>query len=178
MRAHFRNNSKQFIFDDDDLATKVIIERSCLFKSEAVQKRPAIYVKRGPISFPPRKVGFDDLQKYNAKTGESERAVFAAGSAVCFCISKQTGQVERLAEEVSEVLIAFKPIIRQDFGFTRFDVSSVGEIGVLEESTEFFAVPVITAFEYIEHWTLQYESLILRKIIVELVDAMSGQELT
>lgn len=171
LKAHFRVNSDQFRYTDDKTETRVIIEPAYNWDSTHVQKRSAIYIKRGAFSF--SRIAINDQQSKDLRDSTTEYTLRVNLPVTCMIISKVSGEVERLAEETSEVLLAFKEQIRQDFGFKRFDVVQVGEIGLLEESHEFYAVPIVVSTEFTESWIVQIEALKLQQVIVSAKEGLT-----
>jgi hypothetical protein len=120
------------------------------FDLNITQVRPAVIIKRLAMQY--RRLVMND-QLTRAKDGSTNaKVMLVSGGYQLLCLSKNSGEVERLAEEVSEVLISFKEEIRQDFNFTRFDFADIGETGIIEESEEVFAIPCAVLIEFTESW--------------------------
>ena len=161
LRDHFKVNSTSFIYAEPPTGESLTIENSTSFSRDKVGQRPALFVKRGPVIF--NKIGIGDKSMGGRRSeGTVEYQLELTGTHTVFCLSRTEGECEKLAEEASDVLIAFKPIIRRTFDFHRFEVASIGELGILEEETEIFAVPILVNYHFSSEWTLKQESLKLK----------------
>ena len=68
LRIHFGQNSVRFPWNPDPEASKLILEPIDQMDFEVCQKRPAIYVARGPITY--QRIAMDDLHINNPREGE------------------------------------------------------------------------------------------------------------
>lgn len=166
LRGHFGNNSPRFHWVKDPAQTKVILDPINKLDFEVVQKRPAVYVARGPIAF--NRVAIDDLAEVERGKGILTYAKIATCTVSCLPVSKEAGEVELLAEEVSDVLNVFTSIIKKDFNFQKFDLGVISPIGVVQENREFFTTPVTVGLQWEEIWTVEQFSVPLRAVLVHL----------
>jgi hypothetical protein len=77
---------------------------------------------------------------------------FWLGSHTLFCLAGEGGEVEKLAAEVWGELIAFAGIMRGPANLLRMEVVEVGDVAVLEESSQHFAVPITVAYGFQQGW--------------------------
>jgi len=170
LRNFFAGSSDQFQYSPDARHTKLIVEPAFRWNAQEVQVRPAVYIKRGAFQY--ARVSIDDVKSRDATEATTEYIMMANAMVTCMCISKVAGEVELLAEEVSEVLIAFKKAIREDFGFKKFEVASINEVGILEESSEHFACPILVTMQFEESWVVKLESLKLQQVLLKVHAAL------
>jgi hypothetical protein len=86
------------------------------------------------------------------------------GSHTLFCIHQTGASTEVLATEVQNQLLEFSPIIRKKLDLRQFNVTEVGAIQELEESTENYVVPITVSWAYEHTWELREESLPLQAV--------------
>jgi len=159
------NIEDSFYWDIDPDKTELIIIPSFSESFENIQKRPAIIVKRNGINY--EKVAIDDqAEKYEDTI---KFMVKANGSVTCVCVCKTAAQVELLAEKVSNLLIAFKKCIREDFNFIAFEVMNLGEVGILKEAKESFSIPITTSIIFEEKWTLKVKELPIHTVRTNII---------
>ena len=161
LRDHFKVNSDHFVYKDPATANSLVIENATAYTRGTVQQRPGLFIKRGPIIFNKIAIG-DQSMGGRRSEGTVEYQLELTGSHTIFCMSRTEGECEKLGEEASDVLIAFKPVIRKSFDFHRFEVASIGELGILEEENEVFAVPILVNYHFSCEWILKQESLKLK----------------
>jgi hypothetical protein len=102
--------------------------------------------------------------------GMERFGVIWVGSHTLFCIHGKGAAAEILATEVQREINRFGPALVEDLGFLlRWRVTDVGAISELEESRESFVVPVTVGWAYWDAWTLERESLKLRKVQTKIV---------
>jgi hypothetical protein len=167
LRTYFGSNEGDFRWSSDENSTQIIIEPAFEWNEEVSQKRPACYVKRGTLNY--NRLVIDDLQNIRPIEGSITHAVQGMGSAVLMCIGELAGAAERIAEEVSEVMQVYSPVIRQEFNFLDFNVSAVGEVGISKEHSNMFNVPVGIQFRFSEAWNIICPRVKVQDILHELV---------
>lgn len=146
--------------------TKIMIEPAYLWNQKNCQNRPGVYVKREDIAFGPR-LGMDDLYSFDIQKGSMKYVVNVNCSMTIFCVCKEPGIAETLATKVADLMICFAPIIKRDFCFDKFGVSRMGAVGQIEESKEFYTVPIQIDGMYDETWTITPEALAIRNIKID-----------
>jgi len=166
LRGHFTHNSVRFPWQADETATKIILEPINKMDFEVVQKRPAVYVARGPITY--QRIAINDTHSLNPREGEMDFAKTAMCTMTCLPLSRNPGEVELLAEEVSELLNVFTSFIKTDFGFQRFDIGAVSPPGVVQENREFFTTPISVGLQWAETWRIKCFSPKLRQVLLHV----------
>ena len=143
---------KQYVYSDDHSKTEILIQPHYKWLTSIAQMRPALIVKRGPLS--PKRIAITDGYTMDKDNGAS-KSVFVSGSHTIFCVSDQGGSAELLSEEVFQVLVEFAPLIRADFCLQGFFVGSLGEVSILEEFDEHFVVPIVVTWVKQNAWALR-----------------------
>lgn len=150
----------------------ILIESSLRFNPEAVEKRPAIIIKRNafrnlPMGIKNESMGTGIAAYPNEKGAISDYATLFVGSHTLFCIHKTGASTEILAGEVMTQLVAFSPAIRQDFGLRQFSVAEVGDPQLLTtEAFENYAVPITVGWAYEYAWRLRLQSHPLQEVAI------------
>ena len=165
---------KQFVWREDE-TSGILIESVYRWRADLVEKRPAILVKRN--GYRQRRVGIQDkifgmgtsgAISPNERGAMTRHMVHWLGSHTVFCIHGTGASCEILATEVVDQLTMNAPAIRQLFNLDEFQVTEVGAISELEESTENYVIPVTVGWVYQQVWDLHLDSLPLRDIAVNL----------
>jgi hypothetical protein len=162
LKTHFGANSTQFKYSQNSTETKVAIQKSEAFNPELVQKRPAIYVKRGTIQ-----INRDAISDSHSRHPSHGRGKFIrlSGVITVYCIAQSGGEVDKLTSEVLDCLLIFQTLISEDFNFLRFKVNSIGEVGILEDYKEMFLCPVMVEYDTDLTYYLTQEALPIRNLI-------------
>lgn len=173
LKNWFKTNSEQFKYDENKLETRIVIESSYKFDPADCQNRPGIYVKLGAIQPKGRgRAGFDDVN--SVYPDSVSYTAISNGTLTVFCVSKLPGEVSQLAAEVEDVLLCFSPLIRDDFKFDIFDLASINEIGKIEESIEFWTIPIQMVFGFNETWVIKELGLKIKKILITVFATICG----
>lgn len=161
---------KQYLWKEQP-DSGILIETVHRFRGDIVEKRPAIMIKRN--SFRNLAMGFahqmqgEGVTAYKNEKGAIQRyATQFVGSHTLFCIHQTGASTEILATEVQNQLLEFSPIIRQKLKLRQFNVTEVGAIQELEESTENYVVPITLSWAYEHTWELRQESLPLQAVSI------------
>jgi len=122
------------------------------------EQRPAVIIKRNSYSNQRRGIG--DRHQLNPvdRRGDAHFATYWLGSHTLFCIGGSGAQAELLASEVQRDLTECGRPIQESLGLMRFQVTEVGEISELEESTENFVVPVTVGYSYEQRWVQEIQA--------------------
>lgn len=151
---------RRFLWSEGD-ATGILIESIHRWRGNLVEKRPAIVVKRN--AYRNLRLGVGDRVGLNER-GMEQFATYWLGSHTLFCLHGSGAGADILATEVQRELTQFGPAIVRSLGLLKWAVTEVGAISEIEEAKESFVVPVTVGWCYEERWTLNLESLKLRKI--------------
>jgi hypothetical protein len=173
LRAHFvslanltdrdlAQTNTQFLWTPSR-STELLIESYTNYDPVAIEKRPAVIVKRG--SFRAQRLGINN-QMMGTQTidGQSQFGNAWLGTHSFFCLAGKGPETEKLAAEVFCELLEFSSEVRRTLNLLRFEVMEVGELAILEEASENFVVPVTVAYAFEHSWVLRPSSPRLRKI--------------
>lgn len=164
---------KSYIWNPDPAASKILIVPVWQWNTRAVQKRPALVLKRNSLE--PRTLGLGDgqavipaLSDVNVPADAPAGCQVAmSGSHTIFALSEQPVEAELLSTEVFMRLMQYQQAIQDEFGFNRFRVAEVGPVARLEESSETFAVPVSVGYAYVESWQIVTAAPYLKRVVLE-----------
>lgn len=151
------------------LTTNILIESIHRWRPQLTESRPAVIIKRNAYSN--RRVGIGDRMQGNPadRVGDPHFATYWMGSHTLFCIGATGAQAELLGTEVQRELCQYTYLIQQALGLHRFQVTDVGEIGELEESTENFVVPVTVGYAFEDRWVLQQQAPPLSSVSLSMI---------
>lgn len=169
-----RTGVEEMIWSKDRTLTKIQIDPVWLYNAEDIQRRPAIYVKRN--TWTTQRLGIADGYTINAsKTASGEigrvrgeyksRAVL--GSHTIFAVGRTGAEAELIGSEVFDFLLSFSPILRSDLSLHRMEVTEIGPVSMLDESSEHFVVPVTLAYAAMWAWRLEMISPWLQKLSID-----------
>ena len=148
LRNYMLENSPQsqgFVFaqtyDPDPNQTGIIGDIAYHYTDSVVQKRPAVYVSRGPASYT-----FPTMNQVigGGNNRESEQVKFSivqmpVNLAV---VATNVGFAEQLAEYVFKVFLRMQQVIREDFCLRQLKLVEVGSPTLYLESKDHFAVSI------------------------------------
>jgi len=126
--------------------------------------RPAIFVALSPISYTSMGGRNDSYMGGNLAEGESDFTRSGAGTVTFRHIGQTDGEACVLADATLDYLDGFSRVIRDDFCFTKFYLSSrVPMIKRPPESGERWGSSVEMAYEFQDTWTVKIESQKLKR---------------
>lgn len=164
---------KQHVWREDK-TSGILIESAFRYRTDLVEKRPAIMIKRN--SFKNMQTGFsgqifgEGFATYeNEKGAISRHTTLYVGSHTLFCIHGTGASTELLASEVMTHLTECLWPIRKHLGLRQFSVTEVGAIQELAESTENYVVPITVSWCYEHVWELREVSLPLQSVSMSSV---------
>lgn len=139
--------------DSDD--SKIQIYPVSDWRPRETEKRPALIIKRNELKFV--RYGIDNRYMGSGFVASGQKNTYAAGlqgSHTVFCMAGEGGEAEQLGAEVAQELMKFAPVVRVWLNMLRVELVGMGELSILEEATENFAVPVSIAYAFMEQWAL------------------------
>ena len=188
IRRHFADANnivdaalREYVWDADTEKSTITIESITKFSgasSQAVQLRPAVYVKRNV--YRPQRISIGDRfhgrrpglvpvdsggRNYAVDTAD-KFGLFIGGSHTFFCVGGAEAEAEAVGTEVFFELVEFTPLIRRDLDFHRFFVTEMGPAQRLEESDEHWAVPIVVVYAFEHDWLLRPEEPLLKTISI------------
>jgi hypothetical protein len=147
-------------YDENSLATKILIEDVGSYDIHSAGIRPAVIVADNDMQSDTRGLGAG--MDINDGRMQSNYDVFRRGSHTLSCIWQEKSPTRKLAEAVAahfeEITPALCTIMQQ------FRVRIVGTPGQLDEERDRWLAPIVVAWEYQRTYRLNIESPILRGI--------------
>ena len=130
--------------------TGIVIEASSNDALMNVGQRPAVFVRRNPVTCQRFIIG-------DHGGSNSDYAVMLAGSHTVFNAAASPGQAEALVDETTTLLLEFSPEIRCSLCFEDFQLQEIGQVAVLEGSGGQYVVPVTYKYMTTRSWTIGYD---------------------
>lgn len=156
---------RQFVWRPAE-RTGILIESIHRWTGELVEKRPACIIKRN--GYRNYRAGIADFQGTD-RYGFYQYQTFWIGSHTVFCLHTSGAGADILATEVQRELTQFHPLMVQYLGLMKWSVADVGPVAEIEEAKEGFVVPVTVGWAYQEHWRLEKESMVLRRVPLSIL---------
>ena len=146
------------ILSDNERST-ILIEPVYRWDTRLIQQRPAVMVKRNGLQPQPTAVQNQMMSIAAPIPGDMpelarEYYLPFIGSHTLFCVGTDGGAAELLSTEVARSVYQVATLLIQEFGFNKFELSQIGALSRLEESTEHFAVPVVFQYAFADSWKL------------------------
>ena len=160
-------------WDSSPAQTQILIEPVWKYSVQAIQRRPAIYVKRNNMKMQRRGVSDGGLtvDRDDVLNSQHKYAMQVVGSHSLFCVGSTGGEAESIASEVWRHQLHFSPLIRKDLKLHDYTVAELGTISKLEESHEHFVVPIAITWVFFEAWVLTKEGPPLKTVRLNMEGA-------
>ena len=140
----------------------VLIESLHRWRPELTEARPALILKAGAWRWQRQAIG--NFIGADVRSGRQTFHGVWIGSHTIFALAKEGAEAQVLAVEAMKCLTWFQGEIAQSLGMLRFSPAAIGEVSVLQESTENYVVPLSVAYVVPETWSLQPEAPRLKVI--------------
>lgn len=133
---------------------------------------PALIVKRGPMQSDRKVIG----DRVGPRTIDEQRqgivnySRFMAGSARVFVLSERDGEAEALAMEVFDSLSFLSTEIVTRLPFHDFQVTNLGELGVLDAMGNKIGVPIDLQFTFEYAWAIKPLAPLVKTIKLDITD--------
>lgn len=174
---HFSNerlimepNLKQYIWSADPAASKIRIVTNTYFDAAQAGLFPALVVKRGPMTSDRRAIG-DRVGMVRAEdhdTGTVTYSRFVEGTHRIFTLAESDGAAELLALEVFDTMTFLSPAIVETLPFHDFQVTSLGELSVLDAMGNKIGVAVDLKYAYEYSWAVRPIGPVLKTLDLRL----------
>jgi hypothetical protein len=152
--------------------TEVIITDAGSVGTDAVEKRPAIIVSRGPFAY--GNTSLDHLLGEEGTTGKRTHTDLITGSYVINCVSRLGLEAERLALLVAKSIRIYRRELQKAGFFHIGGAITIGQespAGALvggDSDEDFINVPVMLPVYYQESWTIQPDAVLLQKLTLKV----------
>lgn len=143
----------------DTRRSTILIEPVYRWDTRLIQQRPGVMIKRNtqtpnPTAIQNKMFEVGAPQPEDMPELAQEFYLPFSGSHTLFCICTDGAAAELLSTEVSRSVYQVNTLLIREFGFNRFELSQIGALARLEESTEHFVVPVVFQYAYADRWKL------------------------
>ena len=155
------------VWDPDVNKTGIWINTELQWEDEATEFRPAIYVKLGEISYSSLTGRHDGRMHLDLEQGEYWFSRSGKGIVTWMHIGSNSNEAAALAGATLDYMDGLSWVIKNDFNFTTFEITSMGPTTIEKESTERFKSPVIATFTFQDTWSLKLESPKLKRIVLQ-----------
>lgn len=156
-------------YDSDDTKTDIQIADVNAADLEAINKRPAIIVQRGPLSWQGMGLGGSAFESRSPEGGDIYNDLLV-GSISVSCISKEGIEAEQIAHLVFNSFKFFAPILRKR-GFFSIKSLNIGAESLVEQDgagDETYIVPIMVTAQMQERWSVSEDvKRHLEEVLVE-----------
>lgn len=147
----------------DPATTGIIIESLNVWKPTLAERRPTLLLKSGAWKW--SRVGLGNQAGADELSGTQYYYGHWEGSHTIFAIAQEPGEADILATEVAKLMLWYANPLAISLGLIRFALIGKDEIGVLQESTDYYVVPVSVAYIVPEVWSLTPEAPVLKRLV-------------
>jgi len=159
-------------WDADPAKSQIWIDTEYTWNEEVVEKRPAIYIKLGPITYASLTGRHDSLYHIDLEQGEYHFTRSGTGTAMWVHVGTTKSEAITLSGTTLDYLDAFSKIIKEDFKFSSFELVQIGALETEKESRERYRSTVTMSFSFQDAWSLKLESPKLKRIVFNAGQAL------
>jgi hypothetical protein len=153
------------IWTADEETSGMWIDSDYKVEDSKIEKRPAIYVKLGPIEYSSATGQSNSQTGMVLEEGQYNYSRYGQGTVTFRHIGTSKGQTMVLAGSTLDYLDAFANIIAGDFCFEQFEVVRLTPIALdKSESKDRYHCDIVCRFKFQDTWTLKLESPKLKKL--------------
>lgn len=164
----FSYNSDTFKYSPVQTDSKLHIDLYQQWDSGNCNNYPALFIKRNDwYAFQEGKV----LANYKRLLDPNNGMVYQCWAPISaqyslYCIGKEYGETENLANEVYSFLLAYSDVILKEYNFSRFDALRISPISIVKEekNSRISTVDIQLCFDYV--WTITAEKAKIKEINV------------
>ena len=159
-------------WNPDPAKTKIWIDTELEWDPDAIEFRPALYVKLSAINYESTTGKPDPLIGMDLEQGEYEFSRIGKGTVSFAHVAITKGEAAVLSGATLDYLDALVMPIKETFCFEYLNLAQVTPITVDKEAREMYLSTVSMNFQFQDTWTLKRESPKLKNIVFR-----AGQEL-
>ena len=177
---------KQFYADEDNLKKgisrydptgkcdgAVSIVPSFKWDPDNTDVRPQIVVDIGNLTYTTKEVqGISGRYNYDLEEGVSEHGRVCIGTVVFAHLAATMGEAVNYAEQTFDLFDAFSDVIKNDFCFEKFDLSSIVKPRMRKETPKDWECLVQANFTFHEFFGIKHESPKLKQISVSVTEEL------
>ena len=157
-------SGSEWVWDEDLNKTKIWIDTEYQWNDKTVELRPAIFIALSRVDFGSYVGDTKGVIGRTLEEGITQYGRSGKGSVSWVHIGHTHAEAVRIATDTLQYVDAFSNVIREDFCFERFYVTSIDTAQVVKEARERMRTTVTAQFEFQETWQLKLESPKLRVI--------------
>ena len=154
------------VWDADPTKSKIWIDTEYKWEDENPEFRPAIYIKLGTINYTSLTGRHDGRTKMDLEEGEYHFSRNGAGTVSWVHVGSNKGETAILAGTTLDYLDGLSWVIKEDFNFQFFEITSLSPMQLDKESVERYRSVVTASFSFQDTWSLKRESPKLKRIIL------------
>jgi hypothetical protein len=141
----------------------IYIESIARWRPELTEARPALVIKEG--DWQQDRMGIGARAGFEERTGAHLYGTFWNGAHTLFALGGEGAETQILAAEVAKLLVYFSEVIADQLDLHRFQVTAIGGLAALAESTENYVVPVSVGYAAEDRWAVQLEAPRLKRVV-------------
>ena len=153
------------IWNIDSTISKIWIDTEYIWEDNTPEFRPAIYIALRGLNLT-SVIGQKSQIGSDTKEGEAHYARTVKGSVAFVHIGQTKGETVNLIDNTYEFFDGLADIIRQDFCFETFNVTSVTPLKIVKAEKDHLRGEVVAIFSYKDYWTVKLESQKLKNIVL------------
>jgi hypothetical protein len=160
---------EDYIWTSDNTTTKIQIQPVWKYNPQDVQRRPALYVKRN--KWETKRIAMNDGMTIGPSNGQVKGEFHVRqidGSHTVFCVGRTGAEAELLGQEVTDLLMCFAPLLREDLKLHRLEVPEVDSVALVDEDVERYVVPVTATYTAMKTWRIDKVAPWLKTIGIQI----------
>jgi hypothetical protein len=150
------------------------VESSNVWNPDSVDRRPAIIVDVGDLQYSSLS-GMGGKYGYDLEEGEALYCREVSSSLVLAHLSSIKGEATNYAANTSDLFDGFADVIKNDFCFDKFDLSSILRPRLRKESPKDWECLVQFTFKFKESFATKHESQKLKQVTMQVVSNLTQQ---
>lgn len=145
--------------------TGILVESVWRWRADTIEKRPAILLKQN--AYRNFRVLINDRYGSDAR-GFEHYVTTWVGSHTVMVIHASGAAASVLATEVQRDLTQWFVVLGPYHGLLRLQVTEVGAVSEVEESSQHYVVPIVVGWAYEEKWSVRPDALPLQTVAMTI----------
>lgn len=183
----FLELTRQFYSDEENLfkgVTKydpsgecsICIDSSYTWDPDNTDCRPSIVVDIGDLKYSRQKMeGMGGMHDYDLKEGERIHCRLATGSVIFAHLASEKAEAMNYANNTFDLFDGFAKVIKDDFGFEKFDLRSILRPRLRKETPRDYECLVQADFQFQETFRVKHESPKLKQVSMKAASSLIQQ---
>jgi hypothetical protein len=160
----------------DARETEIFVDLGLNYRDDVLQKRPGIFVSRGPVQFV--NPTFNQQVGGDSRDSKKHKLSIVRMPVQITYIATNVGFVEQLAEYGSHAFFSFAEQIRNDFFFRNFKLESLSQPALYLESKDHYAITANIATDFDMGFTITGDHLKLKTVSFAIFNDCVDKPLT